>query len=681
MGNVAAPERLGSLDQALRHAAALADTRPALALEQAAEILRAVPGHPHAILIRGRAERISGDATAARATLSALAAAQPRAAAAHAELAHAHLACADLAAAEAAFRRAVALKPDLAPAWTGLAQSLRAQARDGEAEQAELAAIRAAAQDPELLEAALALLDNRLAVAEAILRTRLQRDPDDPPALRMLAEVAIRLGRLKDATAALQDCLDRSPAFDAARELLARTWHRMSRSAEALTETDRLLARDSANPSHRMLRAAILTRLGEQHAAIEAYRGVLAEHPRNPGGWMSLGHALKTVGQQAEAVAAYRRAILERPAMGEAWWSLANLKTVAFADADVAAMQSALATPDLSEDDSLHLHFALAKAMEDRADYPAAWGHCTAANVIRRDQLGYDPTETERAVTRAIATFKTANTRHLAGPKKRTPIFIVGLPRAGSTLIEQILSSHSQIEGTGELAELPIIAAQLAGKPGQDLYPESVLDLTDAEADALGAEYLSRAALHCKTDKPFFIDKLPNNWLHIGLLVRLLPNARIIDARRHPMAGCVAAYRQHFARGQAFSFDLAHLGHYYRQYVRAMAHYDRAYPAAIHRVIYEHVVADIETEVRAMLRYLDLDFEPACLNYYQSSRAVRTPSSEQVRQPIFTDGLDYWQNYNEYLEPLREALGSALLDWKILPQDLNEASAPRPLEG
>jgi len=680
--DAATASRTAGLDAALRHAARLAETRPALAIEQVDAILEAMPGHPHALLLRGRAERIGGNVDAACLTLRTLAADQPRASSVFAELGLAELDAGDALAAEAAFRRAVALKPELADGWRGLAAALRVLDREEDAVTAELTAIRAASHDPELRAAAMALLDERLADAEALLRARLRRNTEDPPALRMLAEVAGRLGRLRDAVALLEDCLDRSPNFDAARELLARILHKMSRSVEALAQADRLIARNPGNPSHKMLRAAVLVRLGDFDEAIAAYRAVLATHPRQPRGWMSLGHALKTVGAREEAIAAYRRAIAQAPALGEAWWSLANLKTFRFTAADMAAMQAALASDGGSGDDRLHLHFALAKALEDAGQDTDAWDHYLRGNALRAAELAHDPDETTRSVDRAIATFTPAllSTRSGDGCPAPDPIFIVGLPRAGSTLIEQVLASHSLVEGTTELPDLPILAARIGGK--DDRYPEALADLPAAGLRALGEEYLARARPQRKTGKPFFIDKLPNNWAHVGLIRLILPNAKVIDARRHPLGGCVAAFRQNFARGQGFSYDLAHLGAYYRDHVRLMAHFDRVAPGAVCRVLYEDMVTDTEREVRRLLTYLGLPFEPACLAFWETERAVRTPSSEQVRLPVFTDGIDHWKRHAARLGPLEMALGSMISAWPYIPAEFQDELAPAPkLEG
>ena len=530
---------------------------------------------------------------------------------------------------------------------------------------AHLQAITASAREPELIDAALALGDDKLAVAERILRLRLKARPTDVPAMRMLAEVAARLGRYGDAENLLRRALDLAPSFREARFNLATILHRRSRSTEALAEIDRLQSCDPDNPSYCNLRAAALARLGDFDAALVIYAALLASHPRQPKGWMSYGHALKTVGRQTEAVAAYREALAQAPALGEAWWSLANLKTVAFDAADIAAMTAALAAPKLSVDDRLHLHFALGKAEADRRDPAAAFAHYAEGNAIRAAQLRYDAGDTHRVVERARAFFTTALFAARAGQgcPAADPIFIVGMPRSGSTLIEQILASHAAVEGTSELPDLPALTWRVGGRDGSSRdtdYPEVLAALSPDELRSLGEEYLDRTRVQRKTSRPRFIDKLPNNWLHAGMIRLILPNAKIIDARRHPMACGFANFTQHFARGQGFSYSLAGMGRYYRDYAALMTHFDAAMPGVIHRVDHEDLVADTERVVRGLLGYCGLDFDPACLRFWETERPVRTPSSEQVRQPISQSGLDHWRAYAEWLGPLRDALGGEL---------------------
>lgn len=519
-----------------------------------------------------------------------------------------------------------------------------------------MATVAANPYPPMLLDAALALHDGQLHVAEPLLKQYLKRNPFDARAIRMLAELAGRIGRNRDAENLLRRALELAPAFTAARANLALVLYRQNRAPEALVELDELLATEPDHVGHANLKAAALGRLGGFGEAIALYERVLAAAPEQPKVWMSFGHMLKTVGRQADGVAAYRRAIALQPTLGEAWWSLANLKTVRFADADIAAMERARAAAGLGADDALHLDFALGKALEDRGQADAAFAHYAAGNEARRAQLGYDPGLTARMVDAltGLVTPEFFAERAGWGCPAADPIFILGMPRAGSTLIEQILSSHSAVEGTTELPDMPAMAQRVAD------YPQGLAALTAVQARELGEEYLRRAAVQRRSGRPFFIDKLPNNWLHVPLIRLILPNARIIDARRDPRACCFSNFKQHFARGQAFSYGLEDMGRYYRDYVRLMAHVDAAQPGAVRRVIHEELVDAPEAGIRDLLDRLGLAFEPACLSFHETERAVRTASSEQVRQPIFRGGDSAWRPFAAHLGPLEAALGDVI---------------------
>ncbi|MGL4541766.1 MAG: sulfotransferase family protein, partial [Polymorphobacter sp.] len=371
---------------------------------------------------------------------------------------------------------------------------------------------------------------------------------------------------------------------------------------------------------------------------------------------------------------AYRTAIQQAPQLGEVWWSLANLKTVRFTDADVGAMQAQLARDDLADEDRYHLDFALGKAFEDAKAYEQSFGHYARANALRRQSVHYSADEISDHAARSKAFFTTQFFAARAGQgcAAPDPIFVVGLPRAGSTLIEQILSSHSQVEGTTELPDIIWTANRIGERKlrGEvSRYPEAMAGLDADAVAALGAAYLASTRIQRQTDRPFFIDKMPNNFQHIGLIATILPNAKIIDARRHPLGGCFAGFKQHFARGQNFSYSLEDIGRYYADYVRLMAHYDRVLPGRVHRICYEDMVADSETEIRKLLDYCGLPFEAACLAFHETARAVRTPSSEQVRQPIYTAGVELWQHYDKWLGPLRATLGSVLDSYPAVPFD------------
>jgi tetratricopeptide (TPR) repeat protein len=517
---------------------------------------------------------------------------------------------------------------------------------------------------PRLVEAALALHDDRLDVAERLLKPHLKADPFDVRAIRMLAELAGRIGRLRDAEALLRRAMEIAPGFVAARANLALVLSRMGRPAEAMELLDAVLEAEPDAIGHLNLKAASLARLGDFDQAIRIYEGVLERAPAQPRVWLSYGHMLKTLGRQAEGVDAYRRAIALKPALGEAWWSLANLKTLRFDQADIEAMRAALGTAGLTEEDRFHLEFALGKAMHDLGRADEAFGYYARGNALRRERQPFRAEELTRTVERCLELFTRELLSSTGGCDAADPIFIVGMPRAGSTLVEQILSSHPLVEGTSELPDMPVIAREIGP------YPGAAARMSGEDRQAAGETYLKRTAVQRRTDRPFFIDKLPNNWLFVPFIQLVLPTARIVDARRHPLGCCVSNFRQHFARGQDFTYDLADLGHYYSDYVRLMAHVDEALPGRVHRVIYERMVENTEAEVRCLLAYCGLPFDPACLLFHETDRAVRTASSEQVRQPIYQGAKDEWQLYTEHLGPLRAALGPVLHAYPEAPASL-----------
>jgi tetratricopeptide (TPR) repeat protein len=664
------------LDVALGHAARLLERDAALAAEQASEILKAVPGHPHARLILGAAHRIGGRTQLALDVLEPLAAEHPRSAPAQLELAMARSAAGRPDEAVASLRLATQLKPDSADAWRLLADELDAAGDGPGADQARARYLRSANQDPRLTDAAAALVANDLPLADTRLRAHLARAPTDVAALRMLAEVAGRLRRYLDAQALLEKCLELSPSFDAARNNYAVVLNRQGKAEAALRQVDLLLAKEPGNPAYRNLKAAILANLGEFAESIGVYEAVLKDFPRQPKIWMSYGHSLKTARRQSDSVTAYRRAIQMQPTLGEAYWSLANLKTFKFTDGDIDAQRRALQRQDLSQEDRLHFEFSLGKALEDEGRYEESFEHYSKGNAIGRTLHPYSAEENTRFVRHSKALF-TADffaARAGTGSPDPAPIFIVGLPRAGSTLIEQILASHSRVEGTMELPDIPQIARELMGKNdgapqgAEAAFFAALGALTPEELRALGERYLAATRVHRKTGTPFFIDKMPNNCAYVGLIHLILPNARIIDARRHPLGCCFSGFKQHFARGQSFSYGLDDIGGYYRDYVELMAHVDAVLPGRMHRVHYESMVTDTEAQVRRLLDYCGLEFEEGCLKFYENERAVRTASSEQVRQPIFTDGMDHWKHFEPWLGALKQALGTVLDQYPTVPQ-------------
>jgi tetratricopeptide (TPR) repeat protein len=665
-------EPIGTLDVALNHATRLLGTQPELAAEQATEILNVVPGHPHARLLLGVARRLLGDLSGALDILESLACEQTRSAASQIEYGVTLGQLDRLPEAIAALRRGVQLAPDRPDAWRQLADHLDAMGQGQDADQARARFLKAANRDPRLMAAANALVANELPTAESLLRDHLSELPTDVAGLRMLAEVGARLRRYADAQTLLERCLELSPSFHAARHNYAMVLYRQAKSELALAEVNRLLEVEPRNPSYRNLKAAVLANLGDYTQSLESYESVLQEYPDQPKIWMSYGHALKTDRRQTEAISAYRRAIELKADMGEAYWSLANLKTFRFSDDDVAAMHAGLLREPLEDDDRLHFEYALGKAYEDAADYAVSFQHYARGAEIRRRMVAYDADETSAHLdrVRTVFTKELLTRRRGVGCAAPDPIFVVGLPRAGSTLIEQILSSHSLVEGTMELPDITSMARELTGRPGRGdgpLYPACLESMTDEELSDLGQRYLSQTRIQRRTAAPFFIDKMPNNFLHIGLIHLILPNAKIVDARRHPLGCCFSAFKQHFARGQNFSYSLDDVGRYYHDYVALLAHFDTALPGRVHRVFYEQMIDDTEGEVRRLLDYCGLPFEEGCLRFYENERAVRTASSEQVRQPIYRDGVDHYRHYEPWLGPLRAALGPVLDAYPSVP--------------
>jgi len=666
-------EPLGTLETALAHTQRLMSSEPRLAVEQATEILKVAPGHPLATLLLGVAQRRVGDAATSQAVLESLAKAQPNWAAVHYELGLTLGVLRNGEGAVAALRRAVELKPDMPDAWRVLGDHLTAIGDVSGADEAYARHIKFSTRDPRLLEAAAALCENRIPVAESLLRTHLKQHPTDVPALRMLAEVGARLGRYADAEGMLERCLQLAPSFLAARHNYALVLHRQHKVAAALEQIDRVLDAEPRNPGYRNLKAAILISSGDYEQAIRLYADVLAEYPGNAKVWMSYGHALKTAGRQADCISAYRKSIELAPQLGEAYWSLANLKTFEFSAADIAAMRAQVQRPDLSQEDRFHFHFALGKALEDARQFDASFAHYEQGNRLRRETVEYDADWNSEQVERAKALFTPEffAARAGQGAGAPDPIFIVGLPRAGSTLLEQILSSHPLVEGTMELPDLVGIARDLGGgrpRARTDDYPQSLGRLDAAALHALGERYLAQTRIYRKSSAPLFIDKLPNNFAHTGLIHLILPRAKIIDARRHPLGCCFSAYKQHFARGQHFTYSLDEIGRYYRDYVELMAHFDAVLPGRVHRVIYERMIEDTEGEVRRLLDYCGLPFDERCLRFYENERAVRTASSEQVRRPIYREGVDHWLNYEQWLGSLKSALGSVLEHYPDVPE-------------
>jgi tetratricopeptide (TPR) repeat protein len=568
--------------------------------------------------------------------------------------------------------RAVTLDPDLAEGWRALHGHLTTMGELDRARRAQARCLRALATEPALRQAAEALCDERFPEAEFLLKNHLRKHPDQPLALRLLAEAAFCRQRDEDAIRHLTRCLELDPDMPGLRFARALACYRAGHAVPAQTDLEAELARHPDDAACRALLAAVLSKTSEIERTVKLYEDLAPEYPSQPKLWTSYGHVLKASGRQLDSIAAYRRAIELDAGLGEAWWSLANLKTVKFGAADIDAMKSQLARADLDPDDRLHFEFALGKALEDARRYEESFVHYDRGNRLRLETAHYDPESSTVNLRRSqrLLTGEFFAARAGLGCPAPDPIFIVGLPRAGSTLLEQILASHPMVEGTMELPDITNIARGIADRRRDDAdydYLPLLAEVRPEEWRALGESYLETTRVHRKLGRPFFIDKMPNNFTHLGLIHLILPNARIIDARRHPLASCFSNFKQHFALGQLFSYGLDNIGRFYRDYVELMAHYDAVLPGRVHRVFYERMVEDTENEVRRLLDYCGLPFDEACLRFYENDRIVRTASSEQVRRPIYREGVDHWRHYEPWLGPLKAALGPVLTVYPEVP--------------
>jgi tetratricopeptide (TPR) repeat protein len=557
-------------------------------------------------------------------------------------------------------RDLLAREPFNAGAYRRLAEALDDARQDG-----VRSALRAA--DRTLEDAERALSANQFERAGAILQRRLAERPRDVEALHLMGELAFALNRELDAEALLRLALDFAPDFTLARIALARQLDTRGLSLEARKALEPVLASEPGNLYAKFVQAAALGRAGDYERAAKLYEELLGELPDEASLWTTYGYVLKTMGRADEGLRAMRRAVALAPTNGEAWWNLANLKTGQLDPADIASMTRALTDENLGSDDRLHIHFALGVACEDQGNAGEAFAHYERGNAIRRKSCHFDPAAFRADIEAATRTLSRTffDDRRGLGGDARDPIFIVGMPRSGSTLIEQILSSHPQIEGTRELAYMGNIARHLGYGRGD--YLEQMAALDAEQSRSLAATYLDDSRAERRTERPFFIDKMPNNWLYLPLIQLLLPNARIIDARRHPLACGVSNFKQVYSRGQCFSYDLANIGHYYAAYVTMMAHIDDVLPGRVHRLFHEALVDDPEREIRRLLEHLELPFDPACLRFHETDRPVRTPSSEQVRRPIDRATIGRWRMFEPWLDPLKEALGPVLDDYPEVP--------------
>lgn len=659
-------------DFKLVRAAALLDQDAAKAGQLAQQILAASPGHLEAGLLLARACVRQRQPEQAVTILTALAEARPEQAMVRWELGRLLAELGRPADATAVLEAAVGLEPRLAGAWRELS---RLYAAAGDARRCDDAYARYEAlvpADAHLGDVVQALALGRAAHAERLLQARLAAAPQDADALYLLATLAREREDFVRAAELLTECLRIEPGAARARFALASALHAQQRPALVLPHLDRLLALDPRQREYRALLGSTLTILGDTARAIVILRGLANEEPGNAFAWLSLGHALRANGDFDAAVAAYRQSVAVRSSYGEAWFSLGNMKTFRYTPADVAAMRSELQRTDLGDEDRWHFEFALGKAAEDDARYEESFTHYASGNRLRRSYVIYDSAAVAAQLLRSIDVYtpEFLAARQGWGCPAPDPIFVVGLPRSGSTLIEQILASHSSVEGTRELPDVPAFATELGARiapPGVGCYPDSVRQLSAEQARSYGERYLAQTRPYRVRGAPHFVDKIPNNFVNTGFIHLMLPNARIIDVRRHPMACGFAGFKQLFKLGCWFSYSLEEIGHYYRAYTQLMAHFDRVLPGRVLRVHYEKLVADPEAQVRRLLEYCRLPFEESCLRFHENRRVVQTASSEQVRLPIYTEALDHWRHYEPWLGPLRTALGDVV---ERYPDDL-----------
>jgi tetratricopeptide (TPR) repeat protein len=566
-----------------------------------------------------------------------------------------------------AYQHAVALNPALLASWRAikeLTSSGSVENRHTLHEHARNRVDALSSLPPQLLVVTSQLNEGKLYQAEQLCRDYLQQHAHHPEAMRLLALLGMRLNVYDDAEFLLASCLELYPDFSPARLDYIQVLHRRQKYAAALDQAVKLRATAPEKLANETAFANESMAVGRYEDAMDSYRRIIARVPDSPGIHLAYGHALKTIGRRSEAEDAYRRAYQLKADFGDAYWSLANLKTYRFSDAELDRMEQQEATPSTQLHDRFHLCFALGKAYEQRKDYATSFHWYEFGNKLKLDQSRYRAESTSRdfQAQRKICDHELFSRKRHVGHDARDPIFIVGLPRAGSTLLEQILSSHSQVNGTFELPNILALAHRLGGRRRVDKPSRYPGVLANLDADMLrkyGEQYIEDSQVYRK-GAPFFTDKMPNNFRHLGLVHMILPNAKIIDARRHPLACCFSCFKQLFAEGQEFTYGLETVGHYYKDYVELMDHWDRVLPEKILRVLYEDMVDDIEGQVRRMLDYCGLPWEDACLNFHENQRSVRTASSEQVRQPLYRNELEQWRHYSQFLGPLRQALGPVL---------------------
>jgi len=632
-------------------------------------VLEQHPEYAEALYVLAVTQRYQKQFDAALNSLERLKKARPGYGRAFQEEGHIHLATSNQTAALDAFGHAVTLNSSLFASWDALSQLLSSNGQHEQARFAKDQHTKLAALPPALLNVRNMMAEGRMFQAEQVCRQFMQANPRNVEGMRLLADLGVKSGVLDDAEVLLENAIKFEPNNNLARHEFMHVLYRRQKYAQALKQATILRDKEPDNLDYRISFANQCVAVGDYEPALEIYKHAITKVPNRADLHLVHGHALKTIGQTDDAITAYRRAYNARPEFGDAYWSLANLKTYRFTREEISAMQTAEAATSTPVVDKIHLCFALGKHFEDASDFETSMQYYENGNALEKNENNYESEKMSERLQMQIEHCGTAlfNNKKDLGHPAPDPIFIVGLPRAGSTLLEQILASHSQIDGTLELPNISSLAFDLAGRRHtyEELkYPANLTDLTAEQLQKYGQAFIKDTRVH-REDAPFFIDKMPNNFRHIALIHLILPNAKIIDARRHPMACCFSGFKQLFANGQEFTYGQSEIGTYYRDYVELMDHWDAVLPGKILRVQYEEVVADTESQVHRILEYLGLPFEEACLNFHKTKRSVRTASSEQVRQPIYTSGLEQWRNFEPWLEPLKSSLGAVLERYPI----------------
>ncbi|WP_346837452.1 sulfotransferase [Microbulbifer sp. SAOS-129_SWC] len=636
------------------------------AVELAEQLTRDFPQDVETYYLLATGLRYHAEHQRALETLEKLLAVESRYARAFQERGHNYAQLGDSGAAAAAFGHAVELNPALHASWKGLALASRTLGRAEEAQHALQQFQHLQKLPAELVSVASLLYDGKLYKAEQLCRAFLQQHKHHPEGMRLLALVGAELGILDDADFLLESCLALYPEFQQARFDYIGVLRKRQKFAAALEQAKTLREQQGGRQAE-ILFATQSAMVGDYQAALAIYDRIAAAAPELHAIHLQRGHTLKTIGDAEAANHAYRDAYNAKADFGDAYWSLANMKTYRFTDREIEQMRAQVAAPSTAHEDRYHFCFALGKALEDRGEFAEAFQWYEQGNVLKLAECRYSIEQNRRDTDLQIANCTAALFDKFsgAGCDAADPIFIVGLPRAGSTLLEQILASHSQVDGTLELHNIMAMARRLDGRrrvSDEPRYPGVLHELEPAQLEQLGRQFIEETRIH-RQGAPLFIDKMPNNFRHIGLIRLMLPNAKIIDARRHPLACCFSGFKQLFADGQEFTYGLKQIGEYYRDYVRLMAHWDRVLPGKVLRVHYESVVENLEGEVARILDFCGLPFEQACVDFHQSERAVRTPSAEQVRQPIYRSGTEQWKKFASQLAPLHELLGDELRDY------------------